>query len=72
MDWRSLVIFVWLAVTIAGIVLALNGLVQLAVRNKIGRWKDGGASLLTGVIVAGVLIAVMVLWLGQRLIPPPC
>ena len=72
MDWRSLVIFVWLALTTAGIVLALNGLVQLAVRNRTGPWKDGGASLSAGVIVAGVLIAVMVLWLGWRLIPPPC
>jgi len=48
----------------------LNGAVQLAVRNKTGPWKDGGASFLAGIIVAGVSIGMMV-WLGSRLIPPP-
>jgi len=28
---------------IAGMVLMLNGAVQLAVRNKTGPWKEGGA-----------------------------
>ena len=46
----------------AGLVLAFNGAVQLAVRNKTGAWKDGGANLLTGGIVAGVSIGLMV-WL---------
>ena len=70
MDYRSLVAGVWLAVVIAGIVLMLNGAVQLAVRNKTGPWKDGGATFLAGIIVAGVSIGLMV-WLGFRLIPPP-
>lgn len=70
MNSESILIGVWLAGVIAGMVLALNGLVQLAVRNKTGPWKDGGASLLAGIIVAGVLISLMV-WLGSRLIPPP-
>ena len=70
MDYRSLVAGVWLAVVIAGIVLMLNGALQLAVRNKTGPWKDGGATFLAGIIVAGVSIGLMV-WLGFRLIPPP-
>lgn len=70
MDYRSLVAGVWLAVVIAGIVLMLNGAVQLAVRNKTGPWKDGGANFLAGIIVEGVSIGLMV-WLGFRLIPPP-
>jgi VIT1/CCC1 family predicted Fe2+/Mn2+ transporter len=70
MDYRSLMSGVWLAVVIAGIVLMLNGAVQLAVRNKTGPWKDGGANFLAGIIVAGVSIGLMV-WLGFRLIPPP-
>jgi len=71
MNSESILMGVWLGGVTAGIVLALNGLVQLAVRNKTGLWKDGGTSLLGGIIVAGALIAMMVLWLGQRLIPPP-
>jgi predicted phage tail protein len=39
---------------IAGLVLALNGVVQLCVRKKTGPWKEGGASLLAGAIIAGV------------------
>ena len=44
----------------AGLVLALNGAVQLAVRNKPGPWKEGGANLLTGGIIAGVAVGVLV------------
>ena len=70
MNSESILIGVWLGAVIAGMVLALNGLVQLAVRNKTGPWKEGGASLLAGAIVAGVSISLMV-WLGYRLVPPP-
>jgi hypothetical protein len=70
MNSESILIGVWLGTVIAGMVLILNGAVQLAVRNKTGPWKDGGASFLAGIIVAGVSIGVMV-WLGPRLIPPP-
>jgi len=57
---------------IAGLVLALNGVVQLCVRKKTGPWKEGGASLLAGAIIAGVplflaltgiLLDVFVSWL---------
>ena len=41
---------------IAGLVLAFNGVVQLCVRNKTGPWKEGGASLLAGAIIAGVAV----------------
>ena len=37
-----------------GLVLALNGVVQLCVRNKTGPWKEGGASLLAGAIIVVV------------------
>lgn len=70
MDYRSMVVFVWWAILTAGVILALSGLVRLAVRNKAGPWKDGGASLLSGVIVTGVLVALM-LWLGWPLMGPP-
>jgi len=40
---------------IAGLVVLFSGVVQVCVRNKTGRWKEGGASLLAGVIVAGAL-----------------
>lgn len=46
---------------IAGPVLAFNGVVQLCVRKKTGPWKEGGASLLAGAIIAGV--SVFVVWL---------
>ena len=52
--------FILLGSTTAGMVLLLNGVVQLAVRNKTGPWKDGGASLLAGIIVAGVPIGVAI------------
>jgi len=44
---------------IVGVVLALNGVVQLSVRKKTGPWKEGGASLLAGAIITGVLISVV-------------
>jgi len=70
MDYQTIVIGVWMGAIIAGIVLMLNGVVQLVVRNKTGPWKDGGASLLAGIIVAGMSVGLMV-WQGWRLIPPP-
>ena len=36
-----------------GLVLALNGVVQLCIRKKTGPWKEGGAGLLAGAIIAG-------------------
>jgi len=44
---------------IAGLVLAFNGVVQLCVRKKTGPWKEGGASLLAGAIIAVVSVFVM-------------
>jgi len=46
--------------SIAGLVLLFSGLVQVCVRNKTGRWKEGGASVLAGVVLAGAL---PILWL---------
>jgi len=40
---------------IAGPIFTLDGVVQLCVRKKTGPWKEGGASLLAGVIIMGVL-----------------
>jgi len=57
----------WLFVgfLIVGLVIALNGLVQLCVRKKTGPWKEGGASLLAGAIIAGVSIFLVWLsWMG--------
>ena len=51
---------------IAGMVLMLNGAVQLAVRNKTGPWKEGGGNFVTGIIVAGVSIGLLV---GLILVP---
>jgi len=55
---------IWWSFIIAGLVLALNGVVQLCVRKKTGPWKEGGASLLAGAIIAvvpvfGVVLAVL-------------
>jgi len=44
---------------IAGLVLAFSGVVQLCVRKKTGPWKEGGASLLTGAIIAVVSVFMM-------------
>lgn len=60
MDYRAILMMVWVAVTTGGMILGLNGVVQLAVRKKTGPWKDGGGSLLAGIIVAGVSMGVMV------------
>lgn len=70
MDYYYIMTSVWFATIVSGMVLALNGVVRLAVRNREGPWKDGGASLFAGVIVAGLAIGLM-LWIGDRLIPPP-
>ena len=45
---------IWWSFIIAGLVLAFNGVVQLCVRKKTGPWKEGGASLLAGAILAVV------------------
>jgi hypothetical protein len=55
---------VWKAGSIAGILLILSGAVQLVVRNKKGPWRDGGAYLLAGFIVIGVLLGLMA-WIGD-------
>jgi hypothetical protein len=47
-------VYILFVLAIAGMVLLLNGVVQLCVRNKTGPWKEGGASLLAGAIVVGV------------------
>ena len=57
-----------LALAIAGMVLLLNGVVGLCVRNKTGPWKEGGASLLAGAIIAGASIGMLVL-VGMRFLP---
>jgi hypothetical protein len=54
----------------AGMVLMLNGVVQLLVRNKTGVWKDGGAHLVAGVVVVGVSVVVLVVS-GLINVPPP-
>ena len=63
----------WLffSLVIAGLVLFFNGVVQLSVRKETGPWKEGGASLLAGIIVAGVIIGWMFwFWLSVYYIPP--
>ena len=50
---------------LVGLVLVFNGLVQLCVRSKTGPWKDGGASLLAGVLLAGVAVVAGVLFPGS-------
>jgi hypothetical protein len=55
MEYVSLV----LGPLIAGLVLAFSGVVQLCVRKKTGPWKEGGASLLAGAIIAVVSVFVM-------------
>jgi len=47
--------------SIAGLVLAFTGVVQICVRKKTGPWKEGGASLLAGAIITG--LPVFVAWL---------
>jgi len=52
---------IWWGFIMAGLVLAFNGVVQLCVRKKTGPWKEGGASLLAGAIIAGVSLFGVVL-----------
>jgi uncharacterized membrane protein len=49
---------------LVGLVLVFNGLVELSVRNRTGPWKEGGASLLAGVILVGVSVLAGVLFPG--------
>jgi uncharacterized membrane protein len=49
--WGHILFFL----SIAGLVVLFSGVVQVCVRNRTGRWKEGGASVLAGVIVAGAL-----------------
>jgi formate/nitrite transporter FocA (FNT family) len=69
-DYTLICTMILLGSLIAGMVLALNGVVQLCVRKKTGPWKDGGANLVAGIIVVGVSIVVLVA-LGLMNIPPP-
>jgi hypothetical protein len=69
-DYTLIYTMILLGSLIAGIVLMVNGVVQLLVRNKTGLWKDGGANLVAGIIVAGVSMLVLVA-LGLMSIPPP-
>jgi hypothetical protein len=55
---------IWKSGSIAGVLLILGGAVQLVVRNKKGLWRDGGAYLLTGFIVIGVLLGLLA-WIGD-------
>jgi len=50
--WRGNILFF---LSVAGLVVLFTGVVQVCVRNKTGRWKEGGASVLAGVILAGAL-----------------
>jgi len=59
-DYTLIYIVILLGSFIAGMVLMVNGVVQLLVRNKTGPWKDGGANLVAGIIVAVVSIVVLV------------
>jgi hypothetical protein len=61
---------IWWYLLIVGLVLLFNGAVQLYVRKKTGAWKEGGASLLAGIIVVGVTIGLM-FWLWPIYIPLP-
>ena len=45
--------FLFMIFIIAGPILTFDGVVQLCVRKKTGPWKEGGASLLAGAIIAG-------------------
>jgi hypothetical protein len=47
---------IWWSSLIVGLVLALNGVVQLSMRKKTGAWKEGRASLLAGAILVGVFV----------------
>ena len=51
--------YILYVLAIAGMVLLLNGVVGLCVRKKTGPWKEGGASLLAGAIVAGVSLGML-------------
>jgi hypothetical protein len=53
--------WLFLGLLIVGPVLLFNGVVRLCVRKKTGPWKEGGASLLAGAIIAGV--SVFMMWL---------
>jgi len=61
----------WLffSLVIAGLVLFFNGVVQLRGEKETGLWKEGGASLLAGIIVTGVTIGLM-FWLRMLLALP--
>jgi len=50
---------------LAGLVFGFDRGVQWCVRNRAGKWKEGGASLLAGIMVAGVPIVWAVLYAGQ-------
>ena len=56
--WMSSWVVIWHYFVAAGLVFLFNSVVQLSVRKKTGKWKEGGASLLAGVIVAGVSLGV--------------
>ena len=55
--------FLFMIFIIAGPIFTFDGVVQLCVRKKTGPWKEGGASLLAGVIIMGV--SVFLGWLTE-------
>ena len=54
-----------LGLLMAGLVFGFDRGVQRCVRNKSGKWKEGGASLLAGIIITGVSLVAAVLFPGR-------
>jgi tetrahydromethanopterin S-methyltransferase subunit E len=50
-EWGSW-IGIYLGFLLAGLALAVNGVVKICVRKKTGLWKEGLATLLAGAIIA--------------------
>ena len=63
-SWGDKLWAVMFALILVGLVLVFNGLVQLSARNRTGPWKEGGASLLGGVILVGASLVAGVLGQG--------
>ncbi len=59
---------IFLGTYIAGVIVAITGIVKLITRNRTNFWSQGGAEFIAGLIVAGIAIGLMFFIVGRALI----
>ena len=61
MDYATIL----LGTYIAGLIVAITGIVKLTTRKLSRKWSEGGAELVAGLIVTGIAIGLMFYLVGR-------